>query len=108
MLEGRYLIAGSTGLMGTATLMRLQNIPGVEVRATYHSRPPVIFAENISYVKADLRNLSDCQKVVEGIDYVFMFAAKLSTAPVVSKNPISHITSNMTMNMQILEHPLLH
>ena len=32
-----------------------------------------------------------------------MFAAVLSTAPVMAKNPVSHITSNMIMNAQMLE-----
>lgn len=103
MLLGNYLIAGATGLMGTIALSRLSSLSGVNIRAVYHQRQPRIFAENISYVKADLRNLDDCKRVVEGIDYVFMFATVLSTAPVMAKNPVSHITTNMIMNAQILE-----
>jgi len=101
--RGNYLIAGSTGLMGTSALLRLRNVPHINVRAVYHLRQPKVSAENISYVQADLRNPDDCKRVVEGIDYVFMVAAVLSTAPVIAKNPVSHITSNMIMNAQILE-----
>lgn len=103
MLLGNYLITGSTGLMGTIALQRLSNLPGINVRAVYHLRQPKIFADNISYVQADLRNLEDCKKIVENIDYIFMFAAVLSTAPVLAKNPISHITLNMIMNARMLE-----
>ena len=40
---------------------------------------------------------------MKDINYVFMFAANLSTAPVVAKNPVSHVTENMIMNAQMLE-----
>jgi GDP-L-fucose synthase len=103
LLKGNYLVAGSTGLMGTAALLRLANQEGISVRAVYRKRKPHIFADNISYVQADLTNKEDCQGLVSGIDYVFMFAAILSTAPVIAKNPVSHITSNMIMNSQMLE-----
>jgi len=99
----RILIAGATGLMGTTALLRFKNYQGVSVRATYHKKEPFIFGDNISYVKADLRNFDDCKKVVKGVDFVLMFAAVLSTAPVIAKNPVSHITSNLTMNAQMLE-----
>lgn len=89
--------------MGTTALLRLRDLEGVNVRAVYRKRQPHIFADNISYVQADLTNSDDCRRVVEGIDYVFMFAAILSTAPVVARNPVSHITSNMIMNAQMLE-----
>lgn len=103
ILPGNYLTAGSTGLMGTVALKRLSNLSGVNVKAVYHLRQPKIFANNISYVQADLINPADCKKVVEGIDYVLMFAGILSTAPVMAKNPVSHITQNMIMNAQMLE-----
>lgn len=102
MLKGNYLIAGAGGLMGTTALLRLKNLPGVNVRAVDLKEPKVI-GDNISYIKADLRNLDECKKVVKDIDYVFMFAAILSTAPVMAKNPVSHITSNIIMNAQMLE-----
>lgn len=103
MLSGNYLIAGCTGLMGTTALKKLSNLSGVNLRAVYHLRQPKIFADNVSYVQADLTNFIDCKKIVDGIDYVLMFAATLSTAPVIAKNPVSHITSNMIMNAQLLE-----
>lgn len=103
MLPGKYLIAGSTGLMGTSALLRLKNQPNVKARAVYHKKKPKVFGDNISNVQADLRNFDDCKKVVEDMDYVLMFAATLSTAPVIAKNPVSHVTYNMIMNAQMLE-----
>lgn len=103
MLKGNCLVAGSTGMMGTTALLRLKENSDVSVRAIYHNRPPKIKSENITYVQADLRNFDDCKDVMKEIDYVFMFAANLSTSPVVAKNPISHVTENMIMNAQMLE-----
>lgn len=102
MLKGNYLIAGAGGLMGTTALLRLSNLPGVNVRAV-DLREPKISADNISYFQADLRDFNECKRVVKDIDYVFMFAAILSTAPIIAKNPVSHITSNIVMNAQMLE-----
>lgn len=103
ILPGNYLVAGASGLMGTAALLRLKDLEGISVMAVYHQKKPLVSANNISYIQADLRNLENCRKVVEGMDYVFMFAAVLSTAPVLAKNPVSHITSNLIMNAQMLE-----
>ena len=97
------LVSGATGLMGTTALLRLKDYQDISVRAAYHNKEPFIFADNISYVKADLRDFEDCKKIVEDVDYVFMFAAVLSTAPVIAKNPVSHIRSNLAMNTQMLE-----
>lgn len=101
--QGRYLVTGAAGQMGTFALMRLRNLPNIYVRAVYHKKKPNIFADNISYIQADLRNPDDCKKIVDGIDYVLMFAGILSTAPVMARNPVSHITENMIMNAQMLE-----
>ncbi len=64
MLPGNYLVAGATGLMGTTALLRLSNLPGVK-RSVYHLRQLKIFADNISYIQAPLRNFDDCERVVE-------------------------------------------
>jgi len=103
MLPGNYLVTGATGLMGTTALLRLSDLPGINVRAAYHQRKPRVFAKNISYVQADLRKFDNCKEMIKDIDYVFMFAGVLSTAPVIARNPVSHITSNMIMNAQMLE-----
>ncbi len=103
MLTGNYLITGATGLMGSHTLMRLSNVEDVRVRAVCHTQAPHIFADNITYVQADLRNTDECKKAVDGIDYVLMYAGKLSTAPVMARDPISHVRENMMMNALMLE-----
>lgn len=103
MLSGNYLITGATGLMGTTALKRFSNMPGVKLRAVYHRKKPFVYADNISYVYADLTNKKKCKEIVKDIDYVFMFASILSTAPRIARNPVSHTTETIIMNAQMLE-----
>lgn len=73
----KVLITGAAGLMGTHTLLRLKDLPDVFVRAVIHDREPFVRANNITYVKANLTKSDDCERVVEGMDYILMFAAKI-------------------------------
>lgn len=93
------LVTGATGLVGSNMLFRLQNIPQVKVKAIYHTREPQVLSDNISYLRADLTNLEDCKRAVEGIDYVMMFAAKIARR---SAN-LEYLTPNLLMNVQMLE-----
>ncbi len=97
------LVAGATGQMGTVILKGFSNVPGVNIKAVYHKRQPTVFADNINYVQADLRNPEDCRNVTKDIDIVFMFAGRLLTAPVIAKNPVSPVTEMMIANAQMLE-----
>jgi len=93
------LVTGATGLVGTNMLLWLQNMSQVKVKAIYHTREPQVSADNISYLQADLTNLEDCKRVVEGIDYVMMFAAKIARR---SAN-LQYLIPNLLMNAQMLE-----
>ena len=47
--------------------------------------------------------MSDCQRVVAGMDYVVMCAANTSGAAVMATQPLAHVTPNVVMNAQMLE-----
>lgn len=99
-LKGKnILITGATGLVGTNMLIRLKGIPNVNVRAVYHKRKPQIFSDNISYVKADLNKYEDCRRIVEGVDYIMMLAAKI----VRRSADLRYLITNLVMNFQMLE-----
>jgi GDP-L-fucose synthase len=103
MFKGKnILVAGGAGFIGKNLIARLAT-KGCYVRATFHNALPVIKAENIEYVQADLTVLADCQRVVQGMDYVFMCAANTSGAAVIAQTPLVHVTSNIVMNAQMLE-----
>ena len=70
---------------------------------TLHSRKPQFEHPHLEYVSADLTQMADCRRVVEGMDYVFMCAANTSGAAVMATQPLAHVTPNVVMNAQMLE-----
>jgi GDP-L-fucose synthase len=100
---GIYVITGATGLMGTTALKRLRNIPGVRVKAVYHRQKPIVVADNITYIQAELEKFCDCENIFSGSDYVLSFAGISMPAPVLAANPISSVTRNLLMHAQMLE-----
>jgi len=76
---------------------------GADIRATIHRKAPVIHDKRIEYVRCDLTKMKDCQKVVSGMDYVFLCAANTSGAAVIASTPLVHVTPNILMNSQMLE-----
>jgi GDP-L-fucose synthase len=100
--DKKVLIAGGSGLIGSHTIEELLR-RGAQVRATIHSKEPVIKDDRIEYIQCDLTQREDCAKVVQDIDFVILCAANTSGAAVMAANPIAHITANLLINSQILE-----
>lgn len=98
----RILVTGAAGLVGANLLLRLQN-SGARVRAVLHSKGAVICDPDIEYVKADLTETADCDRVCEGIDLLFHCAANTQGAAVIAKTPLAHVTPNVVMNARMLE-----
>lgn len=105
----KVLVTGGAGFIGTNLILKLLE-KGAQVKATIHKKPsqidpPAGEAGNskVEFIKADLTNRSDCQKVVQGQDYVFMCAADTSGAAVIENTPLAHVTPNVIMNALMLE-----
>lgn len=98
----KVLVAGGAGFVGTNLILKLLE-KGARVRATIHKKPPQIKNLKVEFVRANLTKLSDCKKVVEGEDLVFMCAANTSGAAVIEKTPLAHVTPNVIMNSLMLE-----
>jgi GDP-L-fucose synthase len=99
----KILVAGGTGFIGTNLIKRLLACGNNNLRATVHKKGPVMVDKNVKYIKCDLTLKKDCQKVVKGIDYVFMCAANTSGAAVMERTPLAHVTPNILMNTSMLE-----
>ena len=99
----RIVVAGAAGFIGTNFVRRLAASEQYNVLGIFNIRKPVIKADNISYVQADLCNLDECKRIVKDADYVCMFAGRLSTAAVMLKNPLGPITDNTVINVNMLE-----
>ena len=100
--DKKVLVAGGSGLIGSHTIEELLH-RGAQVRATIHSKEPVIKDDRIEYIQCDLTQREDCARVVQDMDYVILCAANTSGAAVMAQNPIAHITANLLINSQILE-----
>lgn len=98
----KILVAGGAGFVGTNLILKLLE-NGANVRATTHKKPPQIKSSTVEWMKADLTKKSDCKKVTEDIDLVFMAAAVTSGAAVIEKTPLVHVTPNVVMNSLMLE-----
>ena len=100
--DKKVLVAGGSGLIGSHTIEELLH-RGAQVRATIHSKEPVIKDDRIEYIQCNLTQREDCARVVQDMDYVILCAANTSGAAVMAQNPIAHITANLLINSQILE-----
>ena len=100
--NAKVLVTGGAGFVGINLINRLLD-EGANIRATLYQKNPVIKDDRIEYIKCDLRLEEDCEKVVDGIDYVFMCAANTSGAKVMATTPLVHLTPNMLMNIQMLQ-----
>lgn len=98
----KVLVTGGAGFVGTNLLNRLLGL-GAVLRASFHIKKPVVDDERIEYVQADLTDKEACQKLTEGIDYVFMCAANTSGAAVMERTPLVHVTPNVIMNTLMLD-----
>lgn len=83
--DKKILVAGRAGFVGTNLIKRLLVLGADNIRATIHKKEPTILNKGVEYIKCDLSKKEDCQKVVKGVDYVFMCAANTSGAAVMEK-----------------------
>ncbi len=95
---------GPTGLAGSHALEALRDVPGVRVRGVCHLRPPSIEAGNIDYVQANLLEPgAGLERLMEGIDYVLLFAGVVATTPVLARDPVGPVIQNLLMTTHALK-----
>ncbi len=74
---GKILVAGGSGLVGSAILRKLKEKGYTDLTATYHTKNPN--DNEINWIKTDLTNQRETEKLFETTkpDYVFLAAAKV-------------------------------
>lgn len=108
-----WLITGVAGFIGSnllETLLKLnQRVVGLDSFATGHQRnldevqtlvTPAQWA-NFNFIQGDIRELADCQKACQGVDYVLHQAA-LGSVPRSLEDPITTNGTNITGFLNML------
>jgi len=93
--KGIYLVAGATGMLGSHSLRILANQDGIQVIAIFNNREKNIFADNITYVNADLTNEKECLEIAEKVDFILMFAGIKSHSSIKSIDPVYPIKKSI-------------
>jgi UDP-glucose 4-epimerase len=98
------LVTGGTGYLASALVLMLKN---TECRIVMLGRrdafrEPVAGAAKVSYVYGDVSNPSVWERNLEGIDFIFHFAAQTS-AYVANDNPIADQAVNVMSMLHLLE-----
>ncbi len=98
----KVLVTGGAGFVGTHIVEELLR-QGAHVRVPIHERPLVVRDSRIEMMPADLTRQEDCLRVMTGIDFVFHAAGAVAAAGTMASNPMSAITSNLILTVQVLQ-----
>ena len=108
-----WLVTGVAGFIGSNLLEQLlkleQQVVGLDNFATGHQRNLDEVQANVTaeqwqrfrFIKGDIRELSDCQQAVQGVDYVLHQAA-LGSVPRSIHDPITTNAANITGFLNML------
>jgi GDP-L-fucose synthase len=101
MFENKnVLVTGGSGMIGRELVSLLQK-RGAKVRVADIKDP--VDMSNIEFVRADLRDFSDCKKIVKGIDYVFNLVGIKCSPKVCIERPADIMGPMMQFNTNMLE-----
>jgi GDP-L-fucose synthase len=103
MFNGRrVVVGGGTGFLGGAIVKQLLD-QGAAVRATHFSREPTFEHPRLEWMRADLRQESDCARAAQDMELVVMAAAVTSGAADIAERPLIHVTPNVALNTHLIE-----
>jgi UDP-N-acetylglucosamine/UDP-N-acetylgalactosamine 4-epimerase len=109
----KWLVTGVAGFIGSnllETLLKLnQHVVGLDSFATGHQKnldevQSLVSAQQwarFEFIRGDIRELTDCQKACEGVDYVLHQAA-LGSVPRSLQDPITTNAANVTGFLNML------
>lgn len=101
MFENKnVLVTGGSGMIGRELVTLLQ-ARGAKVRVADIKDPDGM--NDIEFVRADLRDFSDCKKIVKGMDYVFNLVGIKCSPKVCLERPADIMGPMMQFNTNMLE-----
>jgi nucleoside-diphosphate-sugar epimerase len=96
----KVLICGATGFIGRNIVEYFLRGDKYEVIGV-HNKRPIYEYDNLKWVKADLTNAKDVNKVLMGVDIIVQAAATTSGSKDIVSRPYIHVTDNAVMNSLI-------
>ncbi len=100
----RLLLAGGTGLAGSAVLRSvLSTGADVRVRVPHRGRAGIFMDDpRVEYIPADLTNPADCGRIAAGCDCAVLAAAETGGAQQARDKPWAQVTPNLVMDALLL------
>tara|TARA_B100001123_G_scaffold361055_1_gene417417 strand:- start:592 stop:1578 length:987 start_codon:yes stop_codon:yes gene_type:complete len=100
--EGKnVLVTGGTGLIGRPLVRKLFDC-GAEVSVVSLDEPTDL-ADDIKFLKADLRELSSCLECCENIDVVFQLAGIKGSPKMCAEKPASFLVPTIQFSFNMME-----
>lgn len=97
----KILICGGTGFIGRNVLLNFTREKKYKVYATYNKKEKLKI-KNVNWIKADLTNKKDVNKVIKNKNIVIQAAATTSGSKDIVNSPEIHVTDNAIMNSLII------
>jgi GDP-L-fucose synthase len=101
----RLLLAGGTGLAGSAVLRHvLATVGDVRVRVPHRGRAGAFVNDaRVEYISGDLTRPEDCARVTAGCDCAVLAAARTGGARTAQERPWEQVTDNIVLDARLLE-----
>jgi len=99
-VKRKIIVCGATGFIGRNIAEFLAGNEGLEVYGTYLNSEPISLP-NVHMIQADLRNIGDVNRILQGMDVIIQAAATTSGSGDITTKPHHHVTDNAVMNSLI-------
>ena len=96
-MKKKVLVCGATGFIGRNIAEYFSKNNNYEVIGV-HNKRQIYECPNLRWVKADLTQINDIERVIEGVDIIIQAAATTTGSKDVVLRPYIHITDNAVIN----------